>query len=155
MRFEAGELSLELPDTWQDISDYNYVNEDESITLHVARLLVAETLTASALLGDQKQRMDGFGKVQELQRMTQQIDLVTAEWAELGVSKRQQSDEEEDGNHVNVRLLCAILARDPNGRAGIPGNRAIVATLTFPSARQAEAERLWTQMLSSFRFRRP
>ena len=142
MKFDAGELSLEAPFGWRDTSDYSYANEDDSITLRISRLSVSETVSAADLLNDRKQRLDGLGKIQEMQRGEQQIGHVTAEWVELDVNKTD-SGEDDEGNHLSVRLLVA--RPSPRG--------AVVATMTGPAARRAEVTRLWQQILTGFRFR--
>ena len=141
MKYDAGELSIEVPSGWRDTSDYSYANEDESITLRISRLSVIETLSTTDLLNDRKQRLEVLGKILEIQRKEQQIGAVRTEWIEIDVNKISSGDDE--GNHLNVRMLVAR----PSPQ------RAIMVTMTGPATRRAELTRLWEQMLTEFRFR--
>jgi hypothetical protein len=141
MRYEAGELSVEVPSNWRDTSDYSYSNQDESIIVRVARIVVVETLPTSGLLNDRKQRFAGMGTVQEIRRGEQQIEGAKGEWIDLEVRKNGPDDDDE--NHVNVR----ILALRPSAE------RIALVTMTGPVARRAELDRVWDQLLRGARLR--
>lgn len=141
MRYEAGELSLEIPSSWRDLSEYTYTSPDEEVSVRVSHMAVVETLKTGDLLTERKQRFGLAGTVQEIRRGQQTVGGAPAEWIELEV--KRESLAEDDENHVIVRLLGVR----PTAQ------RVVLVNVTGPVARRAEMDLLWERILSGAKLR--
>lgn len=141
MKYVAGNITVDLPDEWEDASIYSYMTKDEALSLRVAHHTLAESATATSLLEDHKQRLGSLGSAKELERVQQSVRGVAVEWVALDIRRDGSAEPSTEGRSA-ARLLAA------NPGAG----RGVVVTLLGPAGREEELSRVWKRILDGLDF---
>jgi hypothetical protein len=141
MKLIAGDVTLDLPSGWEDMSTYSYGTADESLSVRVVHLSTSAAVSNASLLEDARELMDSLGSARETQRAPFTIGQVPAEWVALEVTKEQSAEPDQERTSF-VRMLVA---------RPVP-ERAVMVTLLGNAGQRAQMDGVWNQLLAGLRF---
>jgi hypothetical protein len=141
MKLIAGDVTLDLPSGWEDMSTYGYGTPDESLSVRVAHLATSAAVSNAVLLEDARERMASLGSARETRRVPITIGEVPAEWVAIEVTKEQSAEPDQEGTAF-VRMLVA---------RPVP-ERAVMITLLGTAEQRAQMDGVWSQLIAGLRF---